>query len=102
MSQDPATPVTVQILDKEYRISCVPQERPGLLESARILDERMREVRQSGRVLGADRVAVMAALNLIYELIQERDRQALTASRLQSLQERLTETVNAQSEPSAS
>jgi cell division protein ZapA len=95
VSQETPIPVTVQILDKEYRISCTSEERPGLLESARILDERMREVRKSGRVLGADRIAVMAALNLIYELMQERDRHAVTADRLQSLQERLNRAVEA-------
>ena len=97
MSQENATAATVQILDKEYRISCTPEERQGLLESARILDERMRKVRQNGRVLGADRIAVMAALNLIYELMQERDEQAMTASRLKSLQERVSHAVSAES-----
>nr|WP_207188087.1 cell division protein ZapA [Thiorhodovibrio winogradskyi] len=87
-------------MDKEYRIACAPEERQGLLESARVLDERMRKVRQNGRVLGADRIAVMAALNLIYELMQERDEQAMTASRLKSLQERVSHAVSAESGPS--
>ena len=97
MSQDTPAPVTVQILDKDYRVSCGPDERQGLLESARILDERMRQVRQNGRVLGADRIAVMAALNLIYELMQERDEQAQTASRLKGLQERVSNAVSGDS-----
>lgn len=98
MNQDNASPVAVQILDKEYRINCAPEERPGLLESARLLDERMRQVRQSGRVLGGDRIAVMAALNLIYELVQERDALVLGASRLQALQERVGHAVSGQPE----
>jgi cell division protein ZapA len=98
-SADKVAPVTVQILDKEYRISCAPEERPGLLESARVLDERMRQVRQSGRVLGTDRIAVMAALNLIYELMQERDTQTQTANRLKGLQERVSHAVGG--EPAA-
>lgn len=102
MSAGNPTPVTVQILEKEYRISCAPEERPGLLESARILDERMRQVRQSGRVSGADRVAVMAALNLIYELMQGRDDQSEVASRLRGLQERVSHAVSGESGNSAS
>ncbi len=68
-------PVTVRILDKEYRVACAPQEQEGLVESARLVDRRMREMRQSGRIVGADRIAVMAALNIAHELIQLRQHQ---------------------------
>lgn len=68
-------PVTVHILDKEYRVACAPQEQEGLVESARLVDRRMREMRQSGRIVGADRIAVMAALNIAHELIQLRQHQ---------------------------
>jgi cell division protein ZapA (FtsZ GTPase activity inhibitor) len=71
MSQEPIA-VSVRILDKEYRVSCGPDEEEGLRESARMLDQRMREIRQTGRVIGVDRIAVMAALNIAYELIQSR------------------------------
>jgi len=94
MSQD-LTPVTVHILDKEYRIACTAEERQGLLDSARLIDQRMREVRQNGRVIGADRIAVMAALNIIYELTRECERQALAAHRLKLLQDRVTNALNA-------
>jgi len=67
MSEEPFA-VSVHILDKEYLVSCAPNQEPGLRESARMLDQRMREVRKTGRVLGGDRIAVMAALNIIYEL----------------------------------
>ena len=86
---DRPTPVTVQILDKDYRIACAPQEHHGLMDCARLLDQRMREVRQNGRVIGADRIAVMASLNLIYELMQQRDQAAAQGKRLQMLQERI-------------
>jgi cell division protein ZapA len=71
MSHD-AVPVTVRILDKEYRVACEPHEQEGLVESARLLDHRMREIRQTGRVIGTDRIAVMAALNIAHELLQSR------------------------------
>jgi len=99
MSEEPIA-VSVQILDKEYRISCVPAEQAGLRESARLLDERMREIRQSGRVLGADRIAVIAALNVTYELAKTRTDQTRGEQdfdqRLGALQKRLDDALAAQ------
>lgn len=66
--------VTVQILDKEYSIICPPEERNNLVSAARYLDGKMREIRSSGKVIGADRVAVMAALNITHELLHKHDR----------------------------
>ena len=60
--------VNIRILDKEYQVSCPPEERSALLQSARDLDEQMRTIRNSGSVIGLERIAVMAALNLTYEL----------------------------------
>lgn len=65
-----AVPVTVRIMDKEFCVSCPNEERDSLLESARLLDEKMREVRDSRRVIGADRIAVIAALNIAHELLE--------------------------------
>ncbi len=64
-------PVSVTILDKEYRIACKPGEEEDVAASAVHLDERMRKIRTSGKVLGTERIAVMAALNLAYELISQ-------------------------------
>lgn len=86
-------PVTVQILDKDYRISCSAEEQSGLMECARKLDRRMREIRQNGRVIGADRIAVMAALNLLYETSQQSSGGNVDVKRLNALQERVTSTV---------
>ena len=95
-------PVTVRILDKEYRVACGPQEQEGLLESARLVDRRMREMRQSGRIIGADRIAVMAALNIAHELIQLRQHQGAGESadsgRLSVLQRRLAGALDTQRE----
>lgn len=95
MSQPPEhMPVTVQILDKDYRIVCAPGEHHGLMDCARMLDQRMREVRQNGRVIGADRIAVMAALNLLYETMQQRDQGNVDLNRLKILQERVSAAVS--------
>ncbi len=65
-------PVTVRILDKEFRVACPENEQNSLMASADLLNTRMREVRDSGKVIGADRVAIMAALNLTHELLLQR------------------------------
>ena len=64
--------IAIQILDKEYMVACPEEEREELLESARFLDERMRETRDAGKVLGTERMAVMTALNIVHELLQHR------------------------------
>lgn len=64
-------PVSVKILDKEYRIACPSHEQNELLASADMLNNRMTELFDSGKVVGADRIAVMAALNLTHELLQQ-------------------------------
>jgi cell division protein ZapA len=68
---DPAR-ISVKILEKEYHVTCPPEERPALLDSAEYLNRKMREIRDSGKVIGLDRIAVMAALNIVNELLQAR------------------------------
>ncbi|MDX2507174.1 MAG: cell division protein ZapA [Gammaproteobacteria bacterium] len=64
-------PVTVNILDKEYRIACTRNHKESLEDSAALLNEKMHEIRTSGKVIGSDRIAVMAALNLAHDLLQQ-------------------------------
>lgn len=61
--------VNVKILEKEYQISCPAEERKSLVDSAELLNIKMREIRDSGKVVGLDRIAVMAALNMANDLI---------------------------------
>jgi cell division protein ZapA len=70
MSRSKAQPTSLKILDKEYIVSCTEEETAGLLSAARFLDAKMREIRDTGRVVGLDRIAVMAALNISHELTQ--------------------------------
>jgi cell division protein ZapA len=67
------TSVTVKILDKEYQVACPEEERAALMQSADMLNRRMKEIRDSGKVVGLDRMAVMVALNLANELLQLRE-----------------------------
>jgi len=63
-------PISVMILDREYRVSCPPEERSSLLEAASILDSQMREIRSNGRLMALERIAVLAALNLTDEKLK--------------------------------
>ena len=69
MSNDVKT-LSINIMDKEYQISCPADEEEALLRSARYLSEQMMEIRSTGKVVGVDRVAVMAALNIANELLK--------------------------------
>ncbi|ABD82771.1 cell division protein ZapA [Saccharophagus degradans] len=64
--------VYVNILDKDYQIACPAEERDALHRAAEELDERMRAIRNTGSIIGLERIAVMAALNLCHELQQQR------------------------------
>lgn len=68
--------VFVKILDKEYQVACRPEERQDLLQAAQQLDQRMRDIRIGGTVIGLERIAVMAALNLSHELLQAKSQAA--------------------------
>jgi cell division protein ZapA len=96
-SKTPA-PVAVNILGKDYRISCEPGTEDELISAARFLDKRMREVRGTGKVIGTDRIAVMVALNLAHELLSEKSEQDSAASssnkRIRSLRERIEIALN--------
>ena len=65
--------VNVRILDREYTVGVEPTERDSLLAAARLLEQRMRDVRGTNRMAAIDRVAVLAALNLAHELQQLKD-----------------------------
>ena len=65
-------PVIIRLLDREYTVGCEPDERASLVAAAKLLDNKMREIRGNNRMAALDRVAVLAALNLAHELQQTR------------------------------
>ena len=69
MSSEPGA-IKILILDKEYLVACPPEETEALRVSAQHLSDKMREIRESGKVVGVDRIAVMAGLNIAHEAIQ--------------------------------
>ena len=60
----------IRILDKEYQVNCKPDERDALEHSAELLNEKMEEIRRGSHIIGLERIAVMAALNLSHDLIR--------------------------------
>jgi len=64
--------LTVHILEKEYRVACPSSEKEDLRASADLLNDRLTEIKDSGSVLGTERIAVMAALNLSHEVVNGR------------------------------
>ena len=65
--------VTVKILEKDYQVACPEEQEAQLTMSASYLDKQMRGIRDSGKVIGLERIAVMAALNIGYELLSATD-----------------------------
>ena len=61
--------VTVNILDREYQVNCKTEEIAELTSTAKYLDGEMKKIRDTGKVLGMDRIAVMAALNISHEFL---------------------------------
>ena len=93
MSEERISRVSVRLLDREYQVACPAEERSDLLDSAEYLDGKMREIRDSGKVVGLDRIAVIAALNIANELIKYRKQGTVVegdlGARLRSLRERM-------------
>ncbi len=89
-----AESVTIEILDKQYTVTCPPEEKQDLLESARILNERLREARGGGKVLGTERMAVMTALNVIHEYTLLQKAQAEVDGTLKRLRSKVSEAVS--------
>jgi len=71
-SKSTPTTVSVKILDKEYQVACPAEEVDALSASARYLDQQMQHIRESGKVFGLDRIAVMAALNITNDFLANR------------------------------
>ncbi|WP_250655278.1 cell division protein ZapA [Alkalimarinus coralli] len=81
--------VEVRILDKEYLIACPDEARMQLESAAKHLDSKMREIRNSGKVHGTERIAVMAALNITHDMLQGSQLSESTSKIIQDLDSKL-------------
>ena len=92
-------PLTVSIVGKDYQVACPAGEEESLREAAHYLHKLMESIRASGRVVGLDRVAVMAALNVSNELLQSKnsraDSQAKVTAQVQKLSDRVADAISA-------
>jgi len=61
--------IDVEIMGREFTIACTEEERQGLLDAVSYLEKKMHDIRDSGKVVGLDRIAIMAALNLSHEVL---------------------------------
>ena len=66
--------VDVAIMGREFRVTCPDEEREDLLQAVTYLDKKMCEIRDNGKVVGSERIAIMAALNIAHELLATRVR----------------------------
>ncbi len=89
-------PLTIMIMGKEYRVACPQEERDNLKASADLLNEKLKEIKQQGSVIGSERIAIMAALNMSHEILHN---QSLTNEhsslnqRIDELSERITSSM---------
>jgi len=83
-------------MDKEYRVACPPEERDNLLASAALLNDKLNEIKKQGSVIGTERIAIMAALNMSHEILHNQQLSSDMTDldqRIESLSERISETM---------
>jgi len=84
--------VNISIMGRDFSVACPPHEQEDLLAAARYLDVNMKEIQKSGKIIGAERCAIMAALNITNDLLKlqrSTTDQTKVQQRLESLQERI-------------
>tara|TARA_B100000965_G_C19324260_1_gene640097 strand:+ start:271 stop:585 length:315 start_codon:yes stop_codon:yes gene_type:complete len=87
--------ITVSLLGKKYQVSCEEDEVATLEQSAKYLNKKMLEIRDSGRVVGLDRIAVMAALNIVGESLTSSEKLSLLDENLDKRIDALNESLEA-------
>ena len=89
-----AQPINISILDKDYKVACPAGEQSALLESAKFLDGKMREIRDGGNIIGSERIAVITALNMANDLLQtenlDKELKQELPPRLKSLEDKIS------------
>jgi cell division protein ZapA len=92
---------TVKIFDRDYRISCDKDGEADLHKAARYLDQQMREIRETSKVMGAERIAIMAALNIAHEYLQQdcdNNKKTEFDKRLRNMQQKIEILLNQNSQ----
>lgn len=93
MSEQQSTSVQVKILDKDYQVNCPPSDQEALMKSARYLDENMRKIKGRGNIHGAEKIAVMAALNITHDMLRKNrlinETRHVTAQQVQGIEDKI-------------
>ncbi len=102
MSSAELKPLDVTIMGREFRIACKEEERQQLLDAVAFLEKRMREVKETGKVVGTERIALIAALQIAHELLSTRVSDKFDLGeirrRINSMQETLDRALSEQDE----
>lgn len=88
--------VNISIMGRDFSVACPPEEQDSLMEAARYLDKNMKEIQKTGKIIGAERCAIMAALNITNDLLQlqrETAGQDKVQARLEDLQQRIDDAL---------
>ena len=89
--------LSIIILDKEYRVACPPDEQDNLQASANELNKKLTEIKTKGAVIGTERIAIMAALNLCHEMLTGKTLQSEHAelnTRIESLSDKIDSKIS--------
>ena len=89
--------LSIIILDKEYRVACPPDEQDNLQASANELNKKLTEIKTKGAVIGTERIAIMAALNLCHEMLTGKTLQSEHAelnTRIESLSDKIDSSIS--------
>ena len=89
--------LSVRILEKEYQIACTDEERDDLIQAARYLETKLKEIAGKGKIIGSERAAIMAALNISYEMVKSQDimsQQSSHEKRLEKMQKEVRGVVD--------
>ena len=98
MAQD-TNAVTIYIMGREYRLACQDTEQGALIQASQYLDLKMREIREQGKVIGIERIAVMAALNIAFDLLKTPERtidMATLKRRIKTMESSIDEALDSQ------
>ena len=88
--------INISIMGRDFSVACPPEEQESLMEAARFLDKSMQDIKKTGKIIGAERCAIMAALNITNDLLQLQQAtagQEKVQEKLSSLQERIDDVL---------
>ncbi|MBB1486864.1 cell division protein ZapA [Oceanospirillum sediminis] len=95
MSEHNSQSIEVRILERSYMVGCPEEKQEELIKSAKYLDRKMREIRESGKVIGTERIAIMAALNITYEMLNQNTSDEASSDQLKRINQKLSSAIQA-------